>query len=79
MYYGLADAMMSIHVAEAQWGSGRRAPRPRGRLARSGSWAQRRSRMLCRLGQQLVTLGQRLEAYGRLQPLSLERGTTGSR
>jgi hypothetical protein len=79
MYYGLGDAMMSIHLAEAQRGSGRRDPRPRGRLVRSGSWAQRRLRLLCRLGQHLVTLGQRLEAYGRPQSLSLERGTTGSR
>ena len=79
MYYGLADAMTSIHVVEAQWGSGRCDPRPRGRLVRSRSWTQRRCRLLSRLGQRLVTLGQRLEAYGRPQSLSLEGRTTGSR
>jgi hypothetical protein len=77
MYYGLADAMMSIHVAEAQRGSGRRDPQPQRRLVRPGFWAQRRCRLLSRFGHHLVTLGQRLEAYGRPRSLSLESRTTG--
>jgi hypothetical protein len=79
MYHGLAEAMMWLHVAEAQRGSRYRDPWPRRRLVRSGSWAQRHSHLLRWLGEQLVTVGQRLEAYARSQSLSLEGGTTGSR
>jgi hypothetical protein len=79
MYHGLAEAMMWIHVAEAQAGSQVRDPWPRRRLVRSGSWAKRNCRVVRWLGGQLVTVGQRLEAHARSQSLSLEGGTTGGR
>lgn len=79
MFNGLAQVMMSLHVAEAQ--STSRSPEYLHRLSlvRDNSRSRRGWWLLGRVGRWLVAAGRRLEVYGPPQPLSLEGGTTDSR
>jgi hypothetical protein len=79
MNYGLSEVMMSLHVAQAQRGSQSPELLYGATLVSLTAGSRRRWQLLGRLGQRLVAMGRRLEAYGLPPTLSLESRTTGTR